>query len=122
MKRPSAEQRELVLQWIERWRPRLFLGEYRIELKFHTRPCKEADNDDITFAQTVARFAGLDIDIHIYPEFWTETTEVRERIILHEMLHAVATSMDESDTTTLTEIMWKAYRPLDSAAGAAVVS
>ena len=82
--KPTFAQRKRIQLWIEKWRPRLFLNEWDIDLNYIRD--KDGDNAATVKVDTIYFRAS----ISIYPSFWEHRLKEQEHIIVHELCHCVS--------------------------------
>lgn len=89
--KPTKSQRAWCRKKLELWRPRLFLGEWFIDLKYaHEdqdmqaggRPAADCWSDPVYMQATIT----------VYPCFWNSTPDRREHILVHELAHCLTQS------------------------------
>lgn len=82
----TPAQRALARQWIEEWRPLLFLQAFTIHVELSNAPCasEPAANADVSFLLEYHQAR-----VTIYPKFWHKLTTDDERrfFLLHELCH-----------------------------------
>jgi hypothetical protein len=77
-----------VRRYIEKWRPRLFLGEWFIELLFPEEDLG-SENGYSTLANVCADPTYLNAKIQVFPAFFAAPKDVREHAIVHELCHCL---------------------------------
>ena len=78
--KPTKKQRCLVKKWVNKWRPRLFLGEWFFHLRY--------SNEDVEPAAEISvNVPYMDAEIIIHPKFWSRDLKDQEHAIVHEMCH-----------------------------------
>lgn len=82
----SNKKSSVVRPIIEKWRPRLLLGEWAINLNY---PESDVDQsgDRTILAYVSADPVYLNATIHIYPAWFDRSDEVREMTLVHELCH-----------------------------------
>jgi len=107
MAKTTEEQKNQVRSWIAEWSLRFKLDKYPIEIKFHQRrDPKSRNTGETVYADVGHHYAGMDIDVNIWLPFWTLSDYQKERVCVHELVHALLPSATEEDTCTATEIIW----------------
>jgi hypothetical protein len=88
--RPTDQQKKEVTRFINKWRPKVFVGEWQIFTNFK----KNQDRPDVA--------CSIDIDweylratINVYPGHWDQTKQMREFAILHELCHIQTHELEE---------------------------
>jgi hypothetical protein len=84
LKPPSNEQRKWTRKIVEKWRPRLFLGEWFIDLNYQK---EDIDSDSRPMATCKADPVYMQATIKIYPCFWDHSEYERAHALVHEMIH-----------------------------------
>jgi hypothetical protein len=79
-------RRAWVKKMIGRWRSRLFLGEWFIDIEYHD------DINSKAAAQCDADPVYMTAKIRIYPCFWYSSRLDREMILVHELCHCITQS------------------------------
>jgi len=83
---PTPKERKEVQRLINKWRPRLFLGEWYINLEYPTEDCSHKDGYN-TIADINTDTVYLNAKIRIYPAFFRKEKRVQEETIVHELCH-----------------------------------
>ena len=90
--KPTKAQRAEVQKLIERWRPRLYLNEWHVDIVYMKDSAKP-DPSSVGGGQTLAAIQPdpvyLQARIEIYPEFWAEPPWQREKALVHELAHCL---------------------------------
>lgn len=85
--KPTTTQKKRVENWIEKWRPRLYLQEWYFNIEYMSG---SLDSDDYIINATImACPTYLKAKIRIYPDFWSIDKDRQERIIVHELSHCL---------------------------------
>lgn len=73
---------------VEKWRPRLFLGEWHISLSYPKEDV-EARGSGQCLAEVSVNPVYMNAVISIYPALFKKTNEVQEHAIVHELCHCL---------------------------------
>ena len=85
--KPSNAQRAIIKKWIKKWRLRLFLGEWYIDLIYKKEP-NENNHPGFTITATCdADPVYMRAFVSIYPEFFRLSKKQMEETIVHELSH-----------------------------------
>lgn len=84
-------QRASVYAWVEKWRGKLLLPAWGIEIVFEEDPFDEDDVEgEDTYAKICVRPRYLEGTLSIYPHFWTLQGDAEfEKTIIHELIHCL---------------------------------
>jgi hypothetical protein len=74
------------VQLIEKWRPRLLLGEWRINVSYPSKDV-ETHGPGECLADVVVNPVYFLATINIYPAWFNKTQDVQEHAIVHELCH-----------------------------------
>jgi hypothetical protein len=96
LKKITEAQRSWVKKTIEKWRPRLFLGEWHIDIEF---PKGELPGGAIANCTSSATY--MEATIRISAEFWKEPKDKWEHIVVHELSHCVTSYVSYMLSSTL---------------------
>lgn len=88
----SSLKRKFCKDVISKWRSRLFLGEWFIDL-IHATKDHTSDPKFIPFATCRACPVYMEATITIYPSFWSMPKDRREHILVHELSHCITQSI-----------------------------
>lgn len=84
--KPTEKQRNEIKRYVNKWRPKLFLGEWFFNTNF-------AVEDSGAAATVKVDYVYLRADIMVFPCFWKHCQKEREEIIVHEMCHCISEEM-----------------------------
>lgn len=84
--KPTPQQRAQVTRWVAKWKPRLFLQVYHIEIEFEREPDPTDEENPVSITN---HFPYLSALIHVRPIFWTESATIQEHAIRHELAHLI---------------------------------
>lgn len=96
MKKLTSLQRKWIKRIFEKWRGRLLLHEYYVDIKYMS--ANDDDDDFIRFASITTCPVYLNTIIRIYPRFWEQSKDQQERTIVHELCHCL--TQEAWDTVT----------------------
>lgn len=85
--KPSQEQRHWVQTIINKWRSTLFLHKWYVETEYLCEARKRKLG--VTAADVTILSDYFQCKICIYENFWEESEERREFLLLHELLHCI---------------------------------
>jgi hypothetical protein len=88
-KRKPPKGHAQVGKWLAKWRPRLLLNEWHIEVVYPDSAPDSGRDGYSVLAQNSVNVAYLHMVISIYPEFFASTKDAQEATIVHELAHAI---------------------------------
>lgn len=94
--KPSA-RKVWVKKIVSKWRPRLFLGEWHIDIVY----AKVQPENSNVYAECKSSSAYLEADIYIYPNFWKMNSDRWEHTLVHEMAHCLTSATSKLLTDAL---------------------
>lgn len=91
----KTDRRRLkVRAWVAKWRPRLLLGEWHVDLNYSKRCHHSDDHDDYqVLAEAHVNVPYLKVQICIFPAFFDAPEDVQESTIVHELCHVITQPM-----------------------------
>jgi len=123
----TAKDKTKVERWAKKWRNRLLLNAYTVEVEFCLNPDPDDRGEEVCKAEVHIDPKYLRIEIKIYPFFWEQTGVEQERTIVHELVHTHSHGLkmlaceskrpsnkriskeNETLVEIVTNIMWDAY-------------
>lgn len=99
-------------KWLEKWKKKLRLEHYTLNLYFINQPHELAEDEDEDEVEVLASVQFLDdylsAIVNIYPCFSKTTYDLahKERTLLHELLHVAMRSRDELAVSHMTNVIW----------------
>lgn len=88
MKKATKEDRKRIGGWIRKWQTTLFLNDWDIKVYY---PDSEKGNGCAASTDCSTRYYEASIDF--FPSLFSEDVETQWKVVLHEMLHIVLSSM-----------------------------
>jgi hypothetical protein len=101
-----------VNRWVNKWQRRCGTKRpYNVVWKEESHPDTSGAGQATVYAEVQWGHAGHQIEVNIFPEFVTDLGEdiIRERIILHELLHPILNTNEEDIVNAVVELLWRAY-------------
>lgn len=86
---PTIRARKGVAKIIQKWRPRLFLGEWYIDVQYPLTdmPCDIQGSSVLASNHVDTRY--LKSEISVYPAFFKHSKDKQEETIVHELAHCL---------------------------------
>lgn len=84
--KPTEKQRKTVQRWINKWRPRLFLGEWNLDVRYAIE--NDPDTPDL-YADIAVSTKYIEATITIYPVFWEQGSMRQQEVLVHELAHCI---------------------------------
>lgn len=109
----SKGQQAQIELFVDRWKPLLFLHEWRIVVEYSD--LNDPINDHVA-AKTSADCTYKAAFITVYPCFFDNDATFREHIIVHELIHCITIIMKEPAYNALVQekhVTWFQYKEAD---------
>ncbi len=90
--KPSPKLRKELRVLIAKWRPRLYLNEWHIDLNFPMEGPEESGGMTV-LAEIDACPVYLTARINVYPAWFERGKDAREKTIVHELCHCLTQEM-----------------------------
>lgn len=81
--RPKQNQRNRIKKWIDKWRPRLHLGEWFIDVVYTS----ESSNSSAEISPDPVYLRAV---LQIHSGFWNAPIKYQEMILVHELCHCIS--------------------------------
>jgi hypothetical protein len=111
--KPTEKQKAEIQKWIDKWKPLLFLQEWKIILQFEPEANPASKHNS---AKTSADCTYKRAWITFYPCFFDDDDETREHTVVHELVHCITMIMKDPAYIAIVEentIPWHVYKEAD---------
>lgn len=86
---PTKKERARIASLLDKWKSRLFLHEWRIELHYDMRQLDGNDNLANCLAEITPNHVYKHATLKLYLEWFRRDAKVQEEALVHELFHCV---------------------------------